>query len=143
MIHDLPHQVGLVREALRSEKRRLGFFLGAGCPMTELQEVLPWVANRLEFWQVRSKRKNRAEFDSPGKPAWYGCYADDDRNLGVFLEPDGIKLHFENWSPGIQYVTQEADRASMKALLLTPDPLHALMEWFVAEDRRSRGENAA
>lgn len=33
MIHDLSHQVGLVREALRSEKRRLGFFLGAGCPL--------------------------------------------------------------------------------------------------------------
>lgn len=33
MIHDLQHQVGLVREALRSEKRRLGFFLGAGCPL--------------------------------------------------------------------------------------------------------------
>jgi hypothetical protein len=32
-IHDLTHQVGLVREALRSEKRRLGFFLGAGCPL--------------------------------------------------------------------------------------------------------------
>ena len=33
MFHDLQHQVGLVREALRSEKRRLGFFLGAGCPL--------------------------------------------------------------------------------------------------------------
>ncbi len=33
LIHDLPHQIGLVREALRSEKRRLGFFLGAGCPL--------------------------------------------------------------------------------------------------------------
>lgn len=32
-IHDLQHQIGLVREALRSEKRRLGFFLGAGCPL--------------------------------------------------------------------------------------------------------------
>lgn len=32
-VHDLPHQVSLVREALRSEKRRLGFFLGAGCPL--------------------------------------------------------------------------------------------------------------
>ena len=32
-IHDLLHQVGLLREALRSEKRRLGFFLGAGCPL--------------------------------------------------------------------------------------------------------------
>jgi len=32
-MHDLQHQVGLVREALRSEKRRLGFFLGAGCPL--------------------------------------------------------------------------------------------------------------
>lgn len=32
-IHDLTHQVSLVREALRSEKRRLGFFLGAGCPL--------------------------------------------------------------------------------------------------------------
>lgn len=32
-IHDVQHQVGLVREALRSEKRRLGFFLGAGCPL--------------------------------------------------------------------------------------------------------------
>ena len=31
--HDLQHQVGLVREALRSEKRRLSFFLGAGCPL--------------------------------------------------------------------------------------------------------------
>lgn len=31
--HNLQHQVGLVREALRSEKRRLGFFLGAGCPL--------------------------------------------------------------------------------------------------------------
>jgi len=33
MSHDLQHQVRLVREALRSEKRRLGFFLGAGCPL--------------------------------------------------------------------------------------------------------------
>lgn len=33
MSHDLQHQIGLVREALRSEKRRLGFFLGAGCPL--------------------------------------------------------------------------------------------------------------
>jgi hypothetical protein len=33
MNHDLQHQVRLVREALRSEKRRLGFFLGAGCPL--------------------------------------------------------------------------------------------------------------
>lgn len=33
MIHDLQHQIGLVREALRSENRRLGFFLGAGCPL--------------------------------------------------------------------------------------------------------------
>ncbi len=32
-IHDLQHQIGLVREALRSEKRRLSFFLGAGCPL--------------------------------------------------------------------------------------------------------------
>ena len=32
-IHDLQYQVRLVREALRSEKRRLGFFLGAGCPL--------------------------------------------------------------------------------------------------------------
>jgi hypothetical protein len=33
LIHDLPHQIRLVREALRSEKRRLAFFLGAGCPL--------------------------------------------------------------------------------------------------------------
>ncbi len=33
MIHDLSHQVGLLRESLRSEKRRLSFFLGAGCPL--------------------------------------------------------------------------------------------------------------
>ena len=33
LVHDLQHQVGLVREALRSEKRRLVFFLGAGCPL--------------------------------------------------------------------------------------------------------------
>lgn len=33
MNHDLQHQIGLIREALRSEKRRLGFFLGAGCPL--------------------------------------------------------------------------------------------------------------
>ena len=32
-IHDVVHQVRLVREALRSEKRRLGFFIGAGCPL--------------------------------------------------------------------------------------------------------------
>ncbi len=32
-VHDLRHQIGLVREALRSEKRFLGFFLGAGCPL--------------------------------------------------------------------------------------------------------------
>lgn len=32
-VHDLQHQIGLVREALRSEKRRLSFFLGAGCPL--------------------------------------------------------------------------------------------------------------
>lgn len=31
--HDVLHQVGLVREAMQSEKRRLGFFLGAGCPL--------------------------------------------------------------------------------------------------------------
>jgi hypothetical protein len=33
LMHDLSHQIILVREALRSEKRRLGFFLGAGCPL--------------------------------------------------------------------------------------------------------------
>lgn len=33
MVHDLQHQIGLVREALLSEKRRLGFFLGAGCSL--------------------------------------------------------------------------------------------------------------
>jgi hypothetical protein len=32
-LHDLQYQVRLFREALRSEKRRLGFFLGAGCPL--------------------------------------------------------------------------------------------------------------
>lgn len=32
-IHDVCHQIHLLREALRSEKRRLGFFLGAGCPL--------------------------------------------------------------------------------------------------------------
>lgn len=32
-IHDVLHQVNLVREALQSEKRRLGVFLGAGCPL--------------------------------------------------------------------------------------------------------------
>jgi hypothetical protein len=32
-LHDLAYQIGLVREALQSEKRRLGFFLGAGCPL--------------------------------------------------------------------------------------------------------------
>ena len=31
--HDLSHQVHLVREALQSEKRRLGFLVGAGCPL--------------------------------------------------------------------------------------------------------------
>jgi hypothetical protein len=32
-LHDVTHQVRLIREALQSEKRRLGFFLGAGCPL--------------------------------------------------------------------------------------------------------------
>ena len=32
-LHDVTHQVHLIREALQSEKRRLGFFLGAGCPL--------------------------------------------------------------------------------------------------------------
>jgi len=32
-LHDVGHQVRLIREALQSEKRRLGFFLGAGCPL--------------------------------------------------------------------------------------------------------------
>jgi len=32
-VHDLPHQARLLREALQSEKRRVGFFLGAGCPL--------------------------------------------------------------------------------------------------------------
>ena len=32
-LHDVGHQVHLIREALQSEKRRLGFFLGAGCPL--------------------------------------------------------------------------------------------------------------
>ncbi len=31
-LHDVRHQVHLLREALQSEKRRLGFFFGAGCP---------------------------------------------------------------------------------------------------------------
>jgi hypothetical protein len=33
LLHDVGHQVHLIREALQSEKRRLGFFLGAGCPL--------------------------------------------------------------------------------------------------------------
>jgi len=32
-LHNVHHQVHLIREALQSEKRRLGFFLGAGCPL--------------------------------------------------------------------------------------------------------------
>jgi hypothetical protein len=32
-LHDVSHQVHLIREALQSEKRQLGFFLGAGCPL--------------------------------------------------------------------------------------------------------------
>lgn len=32
-LHDISHQVHLLREALQSEKRRVGFFLGAGCPL--------------------------------------------------------------------------------------------------------------
>ncbi len=32
-LHDVCHQVHLFREALQSEKRQLGFFLGAGCPL--------------------------------------------------------------------------------------------------------------
>ena len=32
-LHDVSHQVHLLREALQSEKRELGFFLGAGCPL--------------------------------------------------------------------------------------------------------------
>lgn len=32
-MHDLRHQANLLREALQSEKRRLGFFIGAGCPI--------------------------------------------------------------------------------------------------------------
>lgn len=31
--HDLVHQTRLLRDALESEKRRVGFFLGAGCPL--------------------------------------------------------------------------------------------------------------
>lgn len=38
-IHNLKHQISLVREALRSEKRRLGFFLGAGCPLGIFDEA--------------------------------------------------------------------------------------------------------
>jgi len=32
-LHDVGHQIHLIREALQSEKRRLGFFFGAGCPL--------------------------------------------------------------------------------------------------------------
>lgn len=32
-IHDIAHQSRLLRESLNSEKRRVGFFLGAGCPL--------------------------------------------------------------------------------------------------------------
>lgn len=32
-VHDVVHQIHLVREALQSEKRRVGFFFGAGCPL--------------------------------------------------------------------------------------------------------------
>lgn len=32
-IHDVVHQTRLLRDALESEKRRVGFFLGAGCPL--------------------------------------------------------------------------------------------------------------
>lgn len=32
-IHDAPHQTRLLREALQSDKVRIGYFLGAGCPL--------------------------------------------------------------------------------------------------------------
>jgi|SRR5579862_3246286 len=32
-LHDVRHQVQLIRGALESEKREVGFFLGAGCPL--------------------------------------------------------------------------------------------------------------
>jgi hypothetical protein len=32
-VHDIIHQIRLLREVLNSEKRRVGFLLGAGCPL--------------------------------------------------------------------------------------------------------------
>lgn len=32
-LHDVAHQVALLRDVLQSEKRRIGFFFGAGCPL--------------------------------------------------------------------------------------------------------------
>ena len=32
-IYDVAHQVALLRDVLQSEKRRIGFFFGAGCPL--------------------------------------------------------------------------------------------------------------
>lgn len=63
--HDLQHQIGLVREALRSEKRRLGFFLGAGCPLgiydkdgTKSLKHIPDVAGLTEAVQSELAARN-------------------------------------------------------------------------------------
>ncbi len=37
--HDITHQISLLREALDSEKQRLGFFIGAGCPLGVYDEA--------------------------------------------------------------------------------------------------------
>ncbi len=39
VLHDATSQINLLREALQTEKRRLGFFLGAGCPLGVYDEA--------------------------------------------------------------------------------------------------------
>lgn len=65
-IHDLSHQILLVREGLQSEKRRLGFFLGAGCPLgiydpsnTKSLKHIPDVAGLTD--QVAASLKSHSE----------------------------------------------------------------------------------
>ncbi len=67
-IHDLVHQIRLLRGALQSEKRRLGFFLGAGCPLGIYDEsgqkslaYIPDVAGLTR--EIESALKGRKEFE--------------------------------------------------------------------------------
>ena len=68
-LHDATHQAHLLREALQSDKVRIGYFLGAGCPLGIYDEAGKVSLKHIpDVTGLTSRVRQKLEADDAGRP---------------------------------------------------------------------------